>query len=179
MFGSNRDDQQSTTQSQDQNGQQSVDGLLPAHATPDDPAIQQSVDAMMSQSAPALDTPAADDYIMTDAPTPAATPDPVASPAPAPAGDTGTPIPVNKGTSDELLALKQEALQQLSPLVGKLDQNPVDKFRTTMMMLQSTDDQSLVRVAYDAAREITDEKLKAQALLDVINEINYFTQKNA
>ena len=30
--------------------------------------------------------------------------------------------------------------------------------------------------AYEAANQITDEKQRAQALIDVINEINYFTQ---
>ena len=44
------------------------------------------------------------------------------------------------------------------------------------MMIQASDDQSLIQQAYDAANSITDEKIKAQALLDVVNEINYFTQ---
>jgi hypothetical protein len=76
----------------------------------------------------------------------------------------------------DLLQIKQQALSQLSPLVGHLDQSPEEKFRTTMMMLQATDDQNLVQVAFDAAQQIQDEKTRAQALLDVINEINYFTQ---
>jgi hypothetical protein len=82
------------------------------------------------------------------------------------------PAPQN----DELIDIKQQALTQLSPLVGHLDQSPEEKFRTTMMMLQASDDQNLVKVAYEAAQHITDEKTRAQALLDVINEINYFTQ---
>lgn len=81
-------------------------------------------------------------------------------------------------STDDLVQLKQQALTQLSPIVGKLDQTPEEKFRTTMMMIQASDDQSLIRSAYDAAQAITDEKVKAQALLDVINEINYFSQKN-
>ena len=78
--------------------------------------------------------------------------------------------------ADDLLSLKQEALSQLSPLVDKLDQTPEEKFRTTMMLIQSTDDPSRIPEAYKAAQEITDEKIRAQALLDVVNEINYFTQ---
>jgi hypothetical protein len=46
-----------------------------------------------------------------------------------------------------------------------------------MMLIQASDDQSLVQSAYDAANQITDEKARAQALLDVVNEINYFTQQ--
>ena len=88
---------------------------------------------------------------------------PVAKPAAAP-------------STDDLLDIKQSALQQLSPLVSQLDQTPEEKFRTTMMMIQAADDQSLIKTAYEAAQQITDEKAKAQALLDIVNEINYFTQ---
>ena len=78
--------------------------------------------------------------------------------------------------TDDLIAIKQQALNQLSPLVDHLDQTPEEKFRTTMMMIQATDNQALVKDAYAAAQSITDEKAKAQALLDIVNEINYFTQ---
>lgn len=79
--------------------------------------------------------------------------------------------------ADDLLAIKQEALQSLSPLLGHLDQTPEEKFRTTMMMIQASDNQSLIQTAYEAAKDIKDEKVKAQALLDIVNEINYFTQQ--
>lgn len=78
--------------------------------------------------------------------------------------------------TDELLDIKRDALQQLTPLVGHLEQKPEEKFRTTMMMIQASDNSSLIKQAYDAAQAITDEKVRAQALLDVVNEINYFTQ---
>lgn len=84
----------------------------------------------------------------------------------------------NTHTPSDMLAIKQQALSQLSPLVSHLDQTPEEKFRTTMMMIQASDDDSLIPVAYEAANAIEDEKSKAQALLDVINEINYFSQKN-
>jgi len=99
----------------------------------------------------------------------------------APTHDDSTPPPppqddASPAVSDDLLNIKQEALQQLSPLVGHLDQSPEEKFRTTMMMIQASDDQSLLKSAYETAKQITDEKVRAQALLDVVNEINYFTQ---
>jgi len=84
----------------------------------------------------------------------------------------GTPAP----DTNTLLDIKQQALQQLSPLVGHLDQSPEEKFRTTMMMIQASDNQDLVKTAYESAQAITDEKARAQALLDIVNEINYFTQ---
>lgn len=79
--------------------------------------------------------------------------------------------------SDELLEIKQDALHELTPLVGHLEQTPEEKFRTTMMMIQASDDHSLIKTAYDAAKQIVDEKARAQALLDVVNEINYFTHQ--
>jgi hypothetical protein len=82
-------------------------------------------------------------------------------------------MPVN------LVDIKQQALSQLAPLVGHLDQSPEERFRTTMMMIQASDDQALIKDAYAAAQAITDEKARAQALLDIVNEINYFTQQPA
>jgi hypothetical protein len=105
-----------------------------------------------------------------------------AAPAPVPSFTADEPADddhlLTTGNHDDLLAIKQTALQQLSPLVGHLDQTPEEKFRTTMMMIQASDDQSLIQAAYDAAKGITDEKARAQALLDIINEINYFTQQH-
>jgi hypothetical protein len=80
--------------------------------------------------------------------------------------------------SDQLLDIKQQALQQLTPLVDHLEQSPEEKFRTTMMMIQAADNSALIKAAYDAALQIPDEKVRAQALLDIVNEINYFTHNN-
>lgn len=85
--------------------------------------------------------------------------------------------PNNSAAEDDLLQLKQQALSELTPLVGHLDQTPEERFRTTMMMIQSADNQTLIKDAYTAAQGIQDDKARAQALLDVINEINYFTQQ--
>ena len=46
-----------------------------------------------------------------------------------------------------------------------------------MMMIQSTDNDALLKDAFVSAQAIPDDKARAQALLDVINEINYFTQQ--
>lgn len=89
---------------------------------------------------------------------------------------TSNDTPSAAGAPEDLLSIKQGALQALTPLVTHLDQTPEEKFKTTMMMIQAADDQSLIKDAYAAAQAITDEKARAQALLDVVNEINYFTQ---
>jgi len=92
--------------------------------------------------------------------------------------DQASDTPSTTHHANDLIDIKQHALTELSPLVGHLDQTPEEKFRTTMMMIQASDDQSLVKTAYESAHAITDEKVRAQALLDIINEINYFTQNN-
>lgn len=79
-------------------------------------------------------------------------------------------------TTEHLAGLKQEALDHLSPLVQHLDQSPEEKFQTTMMMIQASDNHHLLSDALAAAKQIADDKVRAQALLDIINEINYFTQ---
>jgi hypothetical protein len=85
--------------------------------------------------------------------------------------------PVSANSPDDLIAIKQQALQQLNPLLEHLDQAPEEKFRTTMMMIQAADNKSLIPDAYEAAQQIKDDKVRAQALLDVVNEINYFSQQ--
>lgn len=77
-----------------------------------------------------------------------------------------------------LLDIKQSALNELSPLVDHLNQSPEEKFRTTMMLIQASDNAGLIKQAHSAAKQITDDKARAQALLDVVNEINYFTNKS-
>lgn len=91
---------------------------------------------------------------------------------------TDTPTPTTDLDTDKLLDIKQQALQQLTPLVGHLEQTPEEKFRTTMMMIQAADNHELIQAAYEAAQQITDEKARAQALLDIVNEINYFTHNS-
>lgn len=77
---------------------------------------------------------------------------------------------------EDLLAIKQQALQELSPMVDSLKQPPEEKFKTIMMMIQASDNQSLIKDAHEAAKAIEDDEKRANALLDVVNEINYFTQ---
>lgn len=99
--------------------------------------------------------------------------DPYSTP-PAYAQNTNASI---QTTTDDLANIKRQALQDLTPLMNHLDQNPEEKFKTTMMMIQASDDKDLIPKAYEVAKDIPDEKKRAQALLDIVNEINYFTHK--
>jgi hypothetical protein len=99
-------------------------------------------------------------------PTPAAMPVPEPAMAPAPSAMPST------GES-ELDSIKQDALTELRPLVDKLNVSPEEKFDTYLLLLRSTDDKALIGPAHEAARGIADEARRAQALLDVIKEIDY------
>lgn len=77
---------------------------------------------------------------------------------------------------DGLLQIKKQALEQLSPLLNNLDQSPEEKFHTIMRIIQASDNATLLKEAHQAAQAIEDDKARAQALLDVVNEINYFTK---
>jgi hypothetical protein len=154
----------------------------------DNGTVDPATDAVLGPQEPATIAPTGapqsgtDDYVMTDLPHLAAP----AKLAPT-AAPSGTPMvvdpvaltsPSGGNVPNDLIELKQSALQELSPLVGHLEQTPEEKFRTTMMMIQASDDQTMLPAAFQAAKEIKDEKARAQALLDVINEINYFTQQH-
>ena len=163
----------------DDNGQMTQDAAAPqgtaadamgtGELTPPEPVAPGS-------AAPAASPFASNDAQATeDAAAEAIASMPTAS-APAPVAPA---TPMGDDAGDDLLQIKQQALQQLSPLVGHLDQTPEEKFRTTMMMIQASDNQGLIKDAYAAAQAIEDEKTRAQALLDIINEINYFTQHQA
>ena len=179
MFG--RDDNQQ--QSQDSNGMMQAAMPDPINTPMGDTTTPNPVFGT-PPSAPAV--PAAPDLSTPELST-TASPDPIVDQATQSTDQTGlSPIQDSSSVStatdtstpgsDDLMGLKQQALQHLSPLVSHLDQTPEEKFRTTMMMIQASDDQTLIKAAFEAAQLITDDKARAQALLDVINEINYFTQ---
>lgn len=96
-------------------------------------------------------------------------PEPVAAPI-------EEPIVAPVAESDNLDTVKQEALQELRPLVDKLNVSPEEKFDTYLLLLRSTDDKALIEPAHEAAKGIVDEARRAQALLDIIKEIDFLTQ---
>lgn len=80
----------------------------------------------------------------------------------------------NPGNSD-LDSIKKNALLELRPLVDKLDLAPEDKFDTYLLLIRSTDDRALIAPAHLAAQNIPDETKRAQALLEVIKEIDFLS----
>jgi hypothetical protein len=117
----------------------------------DEPAAQPPVVPM-----PTLEEPAEE-----------AAEEPVVAPAPEPV--------VVPTANDDLTSIKTEALSELRPLVDKLNVEPEEKFDTYLLLLRSTDDRSLIAPAHEAARGIADEARRAQALLDIIKEIDFLS----
>jgi hypothetical protein len=72
--------------------------------------------------------------------------------------------------------IKKTALEELRPLMDKVELPADEKFNTYLMLLRSTDDPSLIEPAHQTAKSITDERVRAQALLDIIKEIDYLSQ---
>ncbi|MDB5163250.1 MAG: hypothetical protein JWN28_858 [Candidatus Saccharibacteria bacterium] len=80
--------------------------------------------------------------------------------------------------SSDLESVKKDAIQELRPLIDHIDLPPEEKFDTYLLLIRSTDDASLIAPAHTAAIGITDEKRKAEALLDIIKEIDYLSKKD-
>lgn len=78
-----------------------------------------------------------------------------------------------------LEGIKKDALNELRPLVDKLNVSAEEKFDTYLLLLRSTDDKSLIAPAHEAAKAISDEARRAQALLDIIKEIDYLSHAQA
>lgn len=74
--------------------------------------------------------------------------------------------------------IKNKALDELRPLINRADLPAEEKFDTYLMLIRSTDDASLIEPAHEAAQAITDETRKAEALIDIIKEIDYLSKKN-
>lgn len=103
------------------------------------------------------------------APAPAPMEEPVVAPAP-------DPVMPTEG-NDDLAPIKSEAINELRPLVDKLDLPAEEKFDAYLLLLRSTDDRALIAPAHAAAQGIVDEAKKAQALLDIIKEIDFLNQQ--
>jgi len=105
--------------------------------------------------------------------------EPVIETEPTDEGTTMTVVPAiesGAGTDEELLTVKQQALEELTPIVDTLELPAEERFDTLMMIIRASDDKRLVKPAFEAANAITDSDKKARALLDVVNEVNYLTQ---
>ena len=86
------------------------------------------------------------------------------------AADTETPQDDDKEKS--VAQVKEAALRDLMPLLEKMNINPSQKFRIYRDAFRTLHDYTILEPAYNAAKEITDEKERGEALLKIVNEID-------
>jgi hypothetical protein len=195
MFGHHDDNDQADQPVQDQPAPQDNTAIAPdptAQVIQPGPAEDQPAPDLAAPAAPA--EPISDDSSwqhpgtpLDNTPVEPIVPAPISDVTPgegvssAPTFRPGTDVtPSADSAADDLVDIRQKALGDLSPLIDHLEhQTPEEKFQVTMMMIQANDDKTLIKTAYETAQQIPDEKVRAQALLDVVQEINYFTQHNA
>ena len=106
-------------------------------------------------------------------------PTPPSTPAYLAADDTTSAPVANDQLAGPLESIKKDALVELRPLVDKLNVSPEEKFDTYLLLIRSTDDQDLIAPAHEAAKAIEDETRRAEALLDIIKEIDYLSHPKA
>jgi hypothetical protein len=107
---------------------------------------------------------------------------PVPQPMPQPTPKAEPFAPKMDSDVTNLDGIKQEALIELRPLLDKLNIAPEEKFDIYLLLLRSTDDRTLIAPAHICAQGIVDETRRAQALLDIIKEIDFLsapTQQHA
>jgi hypothetical protein len=172
-----------TTQpiSDDQELAKALAGVLPDDPTVDEPAtpeMQFEETIIPTPVAPVMPGPVAAPTGDTAAllpPFPVPTTDQPETPA---LNTSFQPATTSSLNTTELEGIKTDALNELRPLIDHVDLAPEEKFDTYLMLIRSTDDSTLIAPAHTAAQGIGDEKRKAEALLDIIKEIDYLSKKD-
>lgn len=148
--------------SDDQELAKALAGVLPDEPTP-----------------PVATEPELSSFEFEEAPNPAVTVPPISEPSTIQPSAPVLPTPSQPTTSDTgLEGIKSAALSELRPLIDRVDLPVEEKFSTYLLLIRSTDDASLIGPAHALAQSITDEKAKAEALLEIIKEIDYLTRKD-
>lgn len=138
--------------------------------------------AKPAQAAPASQPPAS---VMPPAAAPANTMKLPTSPAPAPAAapmaapsmampsmgmGAGFGRPMSYGA--DISKVKEAALKELFPIMDRVEVEPEKRFLLYQEMLNTMRDKAVIAPAYEAARQIRDDKVRADSLLYLINSID-------
>lgn len=96
-----------------------------------------------------------------------------AEPAPEPAPATEQPTPESSPHGNlSTTEVKKAALRDLIPLMDKIDMNNSQKFKIYQDIFDDLKDYTVLEPAYQAAREISDETERANALLYLVEAID-------
>lgn len=163
--------------SDDQELAKALAGVLPEE--PEEPKADDASE-MQFEETPATPAAAVPPVAPVTMPTPDPAPvEPEAAEQPAIVVPDAPTLPNDESTgSAELDGIKLDALKELRPLMDKVELPAEEKFDTYLMLIRSTDDSSLIGPAHTAAQGIADEKRKAEALLEIIKEIDYLSRKD-
>lgn len=106
-------------------------------------------------------------------------PMPTSAPAPAPAPQMAMPSmsmgggfgrPMSYGA--DISKVKEAALKELFPIMDRVEVEPEKRFLLYQEMLNTMRDKAVIAPAYEAARQIRDDKVRADSLLYLINSID-------
>jgi len=178
--------QDNTTQpiSDDQELAKALAGVLPEDDSTTDASSPTGMQFEETSSIPGVPlVPPAPVAASTDTPADAPATDAPAFTMPSfemPTPDTPPAVtePMGSASSSDLDGIKLNALKELRPLMDKVELPADEKFDTYLMLIRSTDDKTLIGPAHTAAQGIVDEKRKAEALLEIIKEIDYLSRKD-
>lgn len=95
----------------------------------------------------------------------------VSAPAAPSAASTAAEVqPASAG--GDLAKVRESALRELVPLMDKVDITATEKFDIYTEVIENTKDKSIVEKAFEAAKSIEDEKVKAESLLKLVQMID-------
>lgn len=118
---------------------------------------------MMPPAAPAQ----ANTMKLPSMPTPAPAPQ-MAMPSMPMGGSFGRPMSYGADISK----VKEAALKELFPIMDRVEVEPEKRFLLYQEMLNTMRDKAVIAPAYEAARQIRDDKVRADSLLYLINSID-------
>jgi len=72
----------------------------------------------------------------------------------------------------DISKVKEAALKELFPIMDRVEVDPEKRFLLYQEMLTSMRDKAVIAPAYEAARQIRDDKVRADSLLYLINSID-------
>ncbi len=76
------------------------------------------------------------------------------------------------GYSSDISKVKEAALKELFPIMDRVEVDPEKRFMLYQEMLNTMHDRAVIAPAYEAARQIRDDKVRADSLLYLINSID-------
>jgi len=88
-------------------------------------------------------------------------------------------FPTLEQPSNDLQGVKKQALGELKPILDKLNLPPEEKFDIYLLVIRATDDTSLVPPAHEIAIQIQDDTRRAQALYEIVKEVDYLAPEQA